>query len=101
MRPRGPHAHSTDGRGYLQPLVYCSQHPISWQGTIPGAPTAVSPGRGVHSTRLGPPQCLRAAGSGLRTCWPGPLFWTQWRGKGCRGPKFLQLPPDRWTELDK
>lgn len=53
------------------------------------------------STHLGPPQWLRTAGKGLRTRGPRPLFWTQWRGRGCRGQKFLQLPPDRWTELDK
>lgn len=55
MRPGGPHAHSTGGRGYSQPPVYCSQHPILWQGTIPGVPTEASPGRGVHSTHQDPP----------------------------------------------
>lgn len=67
MRAGGPRAHSTGGRGYLQPPVYCSQHPIPWQGTIPGAPTEVSPGRRVRSTHLSPPWCLRAARNGLRT----------------------------------
>ena len=56
MRPGGLRAHSTGGRDHLQPLVYCSQHPIPWQGTIPEAPMVASPGRGVHSTHQHLPQ---------------------------------------------
>lgn len=88
MRPGGPCAHSMGGRGHLQAPVYSSQHPIPWQGTIPGAPAAVPPRGGVHSTHQHPPQSpqwLGAAGNGLRTRWPRPLFRTQWRGRGCRG----------------
>lgn len=67
MRVGGPHAHSAGGKGYPQTLAYYSQHPIPWQGTIPGHPPQCPPGEGTTAPALAP-LGLGLAGRGLRTC---------------------------------
>lgn len=104
MTPGGPCAHRAGGRGYPQRLVYCSQHPLPWQGTIPGAPIAVSPGRRVHSTHQHPPRppmVPPTGGERVKDLLARAIVLDTMERKRMPEPKFLQLPPDRWTEPDK
>ena len=90
--------------GGTQSSVYCCQHPIPWQGTIPGAPITVSPRRGVHSTYqhpTRPPIVPWAGGEWVKDLLARAIVSDTMKRKRMLGLKFLQLPPDRWTELDK
>lgn len=100
MRLGGPHAHSAGGKGYPQTLAYYSQHPIPWQGTIPGHPPQCPPGEGTTAPALAPPWSW-AGREGVKDLLTRTIVLDTIQRKRMLGPKFLQLPLDRWTELDK